>query len=151
VKPSSPMANILIVEDDPDDRDYAAGILRPHYEVEFAIDAQEARGKLIGFPPDLLLCDIYMPGEPGMDLAETILTTRRREIGIVMVTGLDDPEVARRASDLGCDGYLVKPYAPNDLLKIVGEALQRRRPPTEPHLSEEQRVAERDRQATRKR
>ena len=116
--------NILIVEDDPDDREYAKRILDADYEVEFAADAHEARGKLIGFPPDLLLCDIYMPGEPGMDLAEAVLSTRRRKIPVVMVTGLNDPEVERRARQLGCDGYLVKPYSGEDLLKAVGDALQ---------------------------
>jgi CheY-like chemotaxis protein len=140
--------SVLIVEDDPDDRDYAAGILRPHYEVEFAANAQEARGKLIGFPPDLLLCDIYMPGEPGMDLAETVLTTRSREIGVVMVTGLNDPQVAGRASDLGCDGYLVKPYTAEELLKAVGDALEARRTEAETRVSEQEPEGEQDRQST---
>jgi CheY-like chemotaxis protein len=129
-------AKILIVEDDPDDREYAQRILDPHFEIEFATDAHEARGKLIGFPPDLLLCDIYMPGEPGMDLAEAVLRTRRHQIPIVMVTGLNDPEVEKRAKDLGCDGYLVKPYSAEDLLTTVRSALQRGQdetaPPEEP-------------------
>jgi putative two-component system response regulator len=120
-------ANILIVEDDLDDRTYAAGILRPHYEIDFAADAQEARGKLIGWPPDLVLCDLYMPGEAGMDLAETILATRRGEIAVVIVTGLDDPEIAERALQLGASGYLVKPYRREELLDIVSDALRERR------------------------
>ena len=136
---------ILIVEDDPDDQEYAQKILQPHYEVDFAADAQEARGKLIGFPPDLLLCDIYMPGEPGMDLAEAILTTRRHEIAVVMVTGLDDPEVAERATDLGCDGYLTKPYTADELLKAVGDALAARGAKAEQGAPEQERAAERDR------
>jgi len=136
--------NILIVEDDPDDREYAQRILAPHYEIEFAADAHEARGKLIGFPPALLLCDIYMPGEPGMDLAETVLSTRRQQIPVVMVTGLNDPAVERRAKELGCDGYLVKPYSGEDLLKAVGHALQRGRGETETP-PEEQRQSTRSR------
>lgn len=136
---------ILVVEDDPDDRVYAEGILRPHYDVEFAADAQEARGKLIGFPPDLVLCDVYMPGEPGMDLAEAVLTSRKKEIPVVMVTGLDDPEVARRASDLGCAGYLAKPYRPDVLLKTVSEALG------DKHVAFEDTPDEGERQSTRSR
>ena len=136
---------VLIVEDDPDDQEYALKILQPHYEVDFAADAQEARGKLIGFPPDLLLCDIYMPGEPGMDLAEAILTTRRHEIAIVMVTGLDDPEVAERATDLGCDGYLTKPYTSDELLKAVGDVLAAPGSKAEQGVPEQERAAERDR------
>src|SRR5262249_28139640 len=106
---------LLIVEDDPDDREYAGGILRPHYEIDFASDAQEARGKLIGWPPELLLCDLYMPGEPGMDLAETILTTRRHETAVVMVTGANDSSLVEKALDLGVHGYLVKPFTGDEL------------------------------------
>ena len=122
---SSGRPNILIVEDDPDDREYAQRILAPHYEIEFAADAHEARGKLIGFPPALLLCDIYMPGEPGMDLAEAVLSTRRQEIPVIMVSGMNDPDVQQRARQLGCDGYLVKPYSAEDLLNAVEHALGR--------------------------
>jgi CheY-like chemotaxis protein len=117
---------ILIVEDDADDMEYAGGILRPHYEIDFAADAQEARGKLIGWPPELLLCDLYMPGERGMDLAETILTTRRHEIAVVMVTGANDPELVEKALDMGVHGYLVKPFTGDELLTTIGEALRRR-------------------------
>ena len=117
---------ILIVEDDPDDMEYAGGILRPHYEIDFAVDAQEARGKLIGWPPELVLCDLYMPGERGMDLAETILSTRRHEIAIVMVTGANDPDLVEKALDMGVHGYLVKPFTGDELLATIGEALRRR-------------------------
>jgi cyclic di-GMP phosphodiesterase len=120
-------AQILIVEDDPDDRAIVARILKPHYELEFAEDAQEARGKLIGTPPDLLLCDVYMPGETGIELAESILTTRRGDIAVVMVTGADDELLVERALGLGAYGYLVKPYRAGDLLITVNNALRRRR------------------------
>src|SRR4051794_15336437 len=52
---------ILVVEDDAVARTFAGRILMPRYEVDFAVDAHEARGKLIGAPIDLLLCDIFLP------------------------------------------------------------------------------------------
>lgn len=121
-----PSRKILIVEDDPDDMEYAGGILRPHYDIDFAADAQEARGKLIGWPPELLVCDLYMPGERGMDLAETILSTRRHEIAVVMVTGANDPTLVEKALDMGVHGYLVKPFTADELLATIGEAFRRR-------------------------
>ena len=120
-------ARVLIVEDDGVSRALAGRILQPHYEIEFAADAQEARAKLIGGLVDLVLCDIYMPGESGLELAETVLADRGDPVGVIMVTGADDPALAARALDMGAYGYLVKPYRSSDLLNAVNSALHRQR------------------------
>jgi putative two-component system response regulator len=117
--------SILIVEDDAVARAFAGGILKQRYEVDVAMDAHEARGKLIGAPIDLVICDIHLPGENGMDLVETMIS-RRDEIAVVMVTGDDDPDLVDRAFEMGAYGYLVKPYREGDLLITVSNALRRR-------------------------
>lgn len=117
---------ILIVEDDAVARTSAARILEPHYELQLAADAHEARGKLIGEMIDLLLCDNYLPGESGLDLVEAVLS-REKEIAVVMVTGADDPALVERAFEMGVYGYMVKPYRSGDLLITVSNALRRRR------------------------
>ncbi|MFL5908391.1 MAG: HD domain-containing phosphohydrolase [Solirubrobacterales bacterium] len=120
-------SKLLIVEDDLVARTVATEILLPHYEVAVAADAQEARGKLIGRPLDLLLCDIYMPGESGLELIEWMLARGDHgDPAVVMVTGDDDPGMAERALQLGAYGYLVKPYRRADLLITVSSALRRR-------------------------
>jgi two-component system phosphate regulon response regulator OmpR len=119
---------ILIVEDDPDDCAFAEGALRADYELDFATDAHEARAKLIGLAPDLIVCDLYMPGESGLELTETVLASRDGRIPVVIVSGLDDQRVVDEAREAGVDGYLVKPYRPDDLLKTVERALHRRHP-----------------------
>jgi putative two-component system response regulator len=116
---------ILVVEDDAVARTFAGRILKPRYDVDFAADAHEARAKLIGGPIDLLLCDIYLQGESGMDLIEAVLA-REDDIAIVMVTGDDDPGLAEKAFEMGAYGYLVKPYREGDLLITVSNALRRR-------------------------
>jgi putative two-component system response regulator len=137
VKPS-----VLIVEDDAVARTLAGRILQPHYEVDYAADAHEARGKLIGGLVDLLLIDLYMPGESGMDLAEFVLSRWPDEMAVVMVTGADDPEMADRAFELGAYGYLVKPYRSGDLLITVSSALRRQQ--LEQTMNGHQRQLERD-------
>jgi putative two-component system response regulator len=117
--------SILVIEDDAVARTFAGRILKPRYEVDFAADAHEARGKLIGAPVDLVLCDIHLPGETGMELVERVLS-RGDETAVVMVTGDDDPELADRAFALGAYGYLIKPYREGDLLITVSNALRRR-------------------------
>lgn len=130
--------SILVVEDDAVARTLAGRILEPHYEVDFAVDAHEARGKLIGGLIDLLLCDIYLPGESGMDLVEAILSRPDDGIAVVMVTSADDPALAVRAFGIGAYGYLVKPYRSGDLLITVSNALRRR------HLEIQARVQRRE-------
>jgi putative two-component system response regulator len=122
-----PRRRLLIVDDDPLSLEFASQILRPLYEVDVALDAQEARGKLIGGRLELLLCDIYMPGESGLELAEWVLSKDENEVAVVMVTGAEDPHIADRAFELGVYGYLVKPYRRGDLLITVTNALRRRR------------------------
>jgi putative two-component system response regulator len=117
--------SILVVEDDAVARTFAGRILEPRYDLDFAADAHEARGKLIGGLVDLLLCDNYMPGESGMDLVETVLS-RDEEIAVVMVTSADDPALVERAFAMGVYGYLIKPYRSGDLLITVSNALRRR-------------------------
>jgi putative two-component system response regulator len=134
--------SVLIVEDDAVARTLAGRILQPHYEIDYAADAQEARGKLIGRLVDLLLIDIYMPGESGMDLAEFVLARWPGEMAVVMVTGADDPEIADRALELGVYGYLVKPYRSGDLLITVRNALRRQQ--LERGVHHHQRELERD-------
>src|SRR3954447_8540860 len=117
--------SVLIIEDDAVARTFAGRILSQRYEVAFAADAHEARGKLIGGPIDLVLCDIHLPGESGMDLVEAMLS-RRDEIAVVMITSDDDPALVDRAFELGADGYLVKPYRDGDLLITVSNAIRRK-------------------------
>ena len=124
-------SNLLIVEDDPLDRTVASDILAPQYEVAIAADAHEARGKLIGGPFDLLLCDIYMPGESGLELVEWVLSRDHDKPAVVMVSGDDDPVMAERALRLGVYDYLVKPYRRGDLLITVRSALLRRQAESE--------------------
>src|SRR4051812_5213073 len=117
--------NVLIVEDDAVARLYAGRILKERYDVAFAIDTHEARGKLISGLTALVLCDIYLPGENGMDFVEAVLS-RRDEIAVVMITSSDDPDLVDRAFELGAYGYLVKPYREGDLMITVANALRRR-------------------------
>jgi cyclic di-GMP phosphodiesterase len=119
-------SSVLVVDDEPAARSVAGRILQAHYEVQFAADTSEARSKLMGGPMDLMLCDIHLPGESGMDLIQSLLSREEDDLAVVMVTGEDNPELADRAFELGAYGYLVKPYRRGDLLITVSNALRRR-------------------------
>lgn len=110
--------------------------LGERYRCEFASSVAEAREKLTATPFELALCDIQMPDESGLVLVEEI-AREHPDTAIVLVTGIDDPEVAERAFHLGAQGYLVKPFWPGQLLITAANALRQR----------EYEIAERERQA----
>jgi putative two-component system response regulator len=119
-------SGILVVDDEHAARSVAGRILQAHYEVQFAADTTEARAKLMEGRTDLMLCDIHLPGETGMELVETLLSREEDDLAVVMVTGEDSTQTADRAFELGAYGYLVKPYRRGDLLITVSNALRRR-------------------------
>jgi putative two-component system response regulator len=119
-------SGVLVVDDEHAARAVAGRILQAHYEVHFGADASEGRTKLMGGQIDLLLCDIHLPGESGMELVQSLLSREEDDLAVVMVTGEDNPKLADRAFELGAYGYLVKPYRRGDLLITVSNALRRR-------------------------
>jgi putative two-component system response regulator len=119
--------NILVVDDEEPIRKVIAQLLKGHgYTVALAADAREARRKLDEQSFALMLCDVNMPGESGMDLARSVLA-ERPNVAAIIVTGLDSSVLATAALDMGAFGYIVKPFEANEIIIDVANALRRRR------------------------
>ncbi|MCS6897370.1 MAG: response regulator, partial [Nitrospira sp.] len=119
--------NILVVDDEEPVRRLIAYLLQTHgYPVFHAADAREARRQLKEQPIALMLCDVNMPGESGMDLVRTTIA-EHPETAAIMVTGLDSTVLANAAIEVGAYGYIVKPFGSNEVLIDVANALRRRR------------------------
>ena len=116
---------ILAVDDRPEVLRLVDRTLGAHYRCEFASGVAEGRGRLAEEAFHLVLCDIQMPGESGLVLVEEI-TERYPETAVVLVTGVDDPDVAEKTFGLGAHGYLVKPFWPGQLLITTMNALRQR-------------------------
>ena len=117
---------ILIVDDEPSVRTLLARLLGARgYDCVTAENAQEARRALEAEPIALVLSDVNMPGESGLELANEVLLGYP-ETAVVMVTGLDDRSSAEEALAHGAYGYVVKPFRTNELLINVVNALRRR-------------------------
>jgi putative two-component system response regulator len=114
---------ILATDDRPEVLRLIDRVLGEHYECVFASSVAEAREKLVTEHIDLALCDIQMPGESGLALAEELVKSYPGT-AVVLVTGVDDPKVARKALELGISGYLVKPFWPGQLLITAMNALR---------------------------
>ncbi len=118
-----PRPRVLGTDDRPEVLRLLERSLGERYECEFAANTAEAREKLAGEPFQLALCDIEMPGDSGLVLAEEVARDYP-ETAVVMLTGVDDPKVAEQAFALGAHGYLVKPFWSGQLLITVANALR---------------------------
>jgi PAS domain S-box-containing protein len=120
------MEQILIVDDEPHIRDLLADILRlKGYDCFQAAGAGEARKLLEGQEFSLVLSDINMPGESGLDFVRFMAEAYPRT-ATVMVTAMDDPFVAEDALRSGVYDYITKPFELNGVLISVSNALRRR-------------------------
>lgn len=120
------MPRILIVDDEEPIRRLLGHLLEMNgYHCDLAADALEARKAIKNDQFELVLCDLNMPGESGLQLLRFILSEHKDTAGIT-VTAIDDPEVARTALDIGVYGYIIKPFETNEILINVANALRRR-------------------------
>lgn len=118
---------VLIVDDDVPTRRLFRIILESEgFDCEEAGDTAAALEAVSHGRIDIVLCDVRLGGEDGLDLAKTLLGNEERSVGVVMVTGVDDPEMAETAIELGAYGYLVKPVRRSELLLNVTNAARRR-------------------------
>jgi putative two-component system response regulator len=117
---------ILCVDDDPAVRRVIERVLDDGgHRCMSAGDVDEARRLLAANDYAVVLCDIGLPGESGLDLLAEL--ARRPAVATVMVTGRDDPDTAELALELGAYGYLTKPFGANELLINIAGAIRRRR------------------------
>ena len=122
----APSERILIVDDEDQIRTLLARLLGAHgYECVTAESAAAARRTLKELPIALVLSDVNMPGESGIDFTREVLA-QYPDTAVVMVTGMDDRRYADIAIELGAYGYILKPFKPNELIINVGNALRRR-------------------------
>jgi putative two-component system response regulator len=121
------MTELLVVDDDEALRNWAERVMQDRgYACQGAANARDARELLAHSAYELVLLDVNMPGESGIDLL-TRIRRNHPSTAVVMVTGQDDPQLAMTAIEQGAYGYLVKPVGSGELLINVANALHRRR------------------------
>ncbi|HUV50558.1 MAG TPA: response regulator [Anaerolineae bacterium] len=120
------MANILIVDDEEPIRRLLSIILsKGRYEYALAANAAEARKLIKNRNFELILCDVTMPGESGIDFIRHV-AAEYPDTAIMMMTAVDDPAVAETALEIGAYGYMIKPFNPNEVLINISNSLRRR-------------------------
>lgn len=118
---------ILVVDDDRGIRYVLTELLQARgYHVSTAGGTAEAQALLTAAEFALVLSDVNMPDGSGMELVRQV-SALHEDVAVVMMSGVDDPDVASAALELGAYGYLVKPFGSLEIEIQVANALRRRR------------------------
>ena len=118
---------VLVVEDQPDLREYLRQLLAPAYEVLTAVDGQDALDVLAHEAPvDLVTTDAMMPRLSGTELlAHLKADPARAGLPVLMLTARADDAHRLASLTVGVDDYLTKPFVPAELLARVATLLRR--------------------------
>ncbi|MCX7683597.1 MAG: response regulator transcription factor [Anaerolineae bacterium] len=120
------MARILVVDDDRKLLNMLSRTLRYEgFEVATAADGREALRQVDEWQPDLIVLDWLMPGLDGIGVMERLRATQEDTL-ILMLTARDAIEDRVEGLESGADDYLVKPFAPAELLARIRALLRRR-------------------------
>jgi DNA-binding response OmpR family regulator len=118
-------ARILIIDDDATVRRSHEAVLKANgYDVDVAENGQEAIKKSKAKLYNLALVDLRLPDMDGIELLTSMREAVPKTVKII-ITGYPSQENAIEAVNRGADGYIVKPYTMEDLLRKIKEQLQK--------------------------
>jgi DNA-binding NarL/FixJ family response regulator len=121
------MKKILIIEDEPDIRQYMVALLglagyEPIASENGRLGVEVARQEM----PDLILCDVTMPELDGYGVLQALQANPiLAQIPFIFLTGKVAKEDIRSGMNLGADDYLTKPVSTDDLVQAIEARLQR--------------------------
>jgi class 3 adenylate cyclase/CheY-like chemotaxis protein len=120
---------VLAIDDEPSMLALVSAMLgNAGYAVDTAEEGASALQKIRAQPPDLVLCDVSMPGMDGFELLENVRgDVETAGLPFVLLTALTDRDSVRRGMRLGADDFLSKPVRPSELVEAVSVALDKRR------------------------
>jgi diguanylate cyclase (GGDEF)-like protein/PAS domain S-box-containing protein len=132
--------SVLFVDDDPVARKVFEKGIGPHLsDFHLAEDARQGLFSFARYAPDVVVTDIHMPGQSGLEMAQ-VIRGMRNDIPIIIATAFENTDYFRQAIEIGVYRYVAKPL---DLLSLAsclaecGELVKRRRELlAQKHLSE---------------
>jgi len=122
------MASVLLIEDDPAQRLIAAlALKKAGHEVREASEGDIGIAAAREQPPDVIVCDVMMPGISGYDVVAALRgDPQLATIPVILLTAMAARHHMRQGMVAGADDYLTKPYRPQELCDAVAAALARR-------------------------
>ncbi len=133
--PGDDAPHLMVVDDDTRIRNLLKQYLSENgFRVTVAGTADEARRKLAGLDFDLLIVDVMMPGENGVELTKSLRT--EKDVPILMLTALSETDSRIAGLEAGADDYLPKPFDPRELILRINNILRRGGPAPTPKVEQ---------------
>lgn len=116
---------ILLVEDDADVAESVRGLLeRNDHKVTIVKDGGQAQASFSMHKPDFVILDLILPGESGFEVCNRF-KTKDETVPVLILSAIDMRDARDLAERVGADGYLTKPFDPEDLLETIREIATR--------------------------
>jgi DNA-binding response OmpR family regulator len=121
-------ARVLVCDDSPTALKFLEWLLAPLYEVCLAPTGERAVEAAMAFLPDVILCDLMLPGIPGTEVYRRIRAMPAfADVPFVIMTALEDEDGRTLGLESGADDYLQKPVKERELLARVASLVRLRR------------------------
>ncbi|MFD1875603.1 substrate-binding domain-containing protein [Hymenobacter bucti] len=118
---------VLVIEDNPEVNDFLVRKLRPAFQVQAATNGTTGVEMATALIPDLVVCDVMMPGLTGLEVVARLREDwRTSHIPVVLLTARGAPEQQLEGVQAGADLYLTKPFNPAFLLESIRTLLANR-------------------------
>jgi two-component system, OmpR family, response regulator len=116
---------VLVVDDERDTNDILASLVRPRgFEPIQVFSGEQALAAVSHRQPDLILLDLMLPDIDGFEVCDRLKRDRKTNlIPIIMVTALQDAHHRAAGVRVGANGYLIKPFTPQQLYQSMDDAL----------------------------
>lgn len=124
---SSAMAQLVVIDDDDAIRGWLSAVLRSaRHQVRAFSSAEAALPHLTQSPPDLLLSDIRLPGQSGLELLATLRGSKgTMMLPVILITSVEERQVFRRGMELGADDFITKPLTVAEVTRAIDARLAR--------------------------
>jgi DNA-binding response OmpR family regulator len=121
------MTTVLVIDDDADVLTIIKDVLSPEgFEVKTVSDPTDGLQTILDNPPDIILCDIMMPGMNGYMLLQSVRESDLPFIPFIFITAVDSWDNHRRGMNMGADDYLRKPMRANDIRETIRAVMKKR-------------------------
>lgn len=118
---------VLALDDDPDMQNLLLKqLMRNGLEVVVVRDGLDGLSRLESFAPDVILCDVGMPGLNGLEFVKKIKASEAtREIPVIFLTANNDPKSMTEGLNLGAKFYLTKPFKIDQLISKIRQVARK--------------------------
>lgn len=118
---------VLVIDDDPDVRRLVADELNIYFEIEEAEDGTTGLEKAKSIMPDLIVCDVMMPGLNGFDMTRKLKADFSiSHIPVILLTALGTEDKQLQGIESGADAYIAKPFSMKYLVARVMHLIEQR-------------------------